>query len=405
MGFGVKYRQRGAKNNRTPTGMELVRNLVDLDIRAGVASIGFPAGFYLGGSLTDCLKKAHRVLSWDLANQGARQTLRIRAKPDTIHDAVREVFAELHGYPCFFSKETDRFRSNNSPLMSCIILLTANDLFVANHLILSIIRNSKDHDIEILIVYNGLDADLNLFRRFDVSVSEFGCVSKGYNHGVSRARGKYVAIFHDDCMLADANWIEKSISRLEDGYFAVSPEIRNSNFLGAGEPFAVAKNVPLVIDRERFARLGGYDETYYIGYEDFDLTYQILLSGAAFSKVELDYVHFNGMSTALMFGEKRLFYRSLFALDLLPRDAICALRDSAFQNLMRYQESAWIQRNEFRHFLSKFEHYWTTIGYSEALDTCGRLAAELGVPDPCPLVAKRQTMIDFVRQFATERGK
>src|ERR1700722_19837633 len=129
MGFGVRYRQRGAKNNRTPTGLELVHNLVDLDIRAGVASIGFPAGFYLDGSLTDCLKKAHRVLSWDLANQGARQTLRIRAKPDTIHDAVREVFAELHGYPCFFSKETDRFRSNNSPLMSCIHLLTGNDLF------------------------------------------------------------------------------------------------------------------------------------------------------------------------------------------------------------------------------------------------------------------------------------
>jgi hypothetical protein len=382
--------------------MELVRNLVDLDISADVASIGFPAGFYPLGSLTECLKRAHRVLSWDLADQGERQTLRIRAKPDTIEDAVREVFTELHGYPCFFPSETDCFRSNNSPLMSCVILLTANDLFVANHLIPSIIRNSKDHDIEILIIYNGLDADLNLFRRFDVSASEFGCVSKGYNQGVSRSRGKYVAIFHDDCVLADANWIQKCISLLENGYVAVSPEIRNSNFLGADEPFVVAKNVPLVIDRERFLLLGGYDETYYIGYEDFDLTYQILSSGADFSKVELQYIHFNGMSTALMFGDKRPLYRSLFALDLLPRNAILSLRDSSFRNLMQNQESAWIQRNEFWYFLSKFEKYWATIGYCGALDACGHLAGELGGPNGCPLIGKRQVMIDFVRRFASQ---
>ncbi|HEX8894051.1 MAG TPA: glycosyltransferase [Terriglobales bacterium] len=386
-------------------GMALVRNLVDLDISADVATIGYPSGFYPHGSLTECLKRAHRVLSWDLANQGARQTLRIRAKPDTVEDAVREVFAELHGYPCFFPSKTDRFRSNNSPLMSCIILLTANDLFVANHLIPSIIRNSKDHDIEILIVYNGLDANLNLFRRFDVSVSEFGCVSKGYNQGVNRSHGKYVAIFHDDCVLADANWIQKCISRLEDGYVAVSPEIRTSNFLGADEPFVVAKNVPLVIDRERFVLLGGYDERYYIGYEDFDLTYQILSGGADFSKVELDYIHFNGMSTTLMFGDKRPLHKSLFALDLLPMNAIFGLRDSSFQNLMRNEESVCIQRNEFCYFLSKFEQYWATIGYCGALDTCGRLAGEPGGPDHCPLVAKRQIMIDFVRRFAGRRGK
>jgi hypothetical protein len=385
--------------------MQQVRDLIDLDISADVASIGFPAGFYPCESLTKCLKRAHRVLSWDLSNQGARQTLRIRAEPDTLEDGIREVFAELHGYPCFFAKETDRFRSNDSPLMSCIILLTANDLFVANHLIPSIIRNSQNHDIEILIVYNGLDADCNLFRRFDVSVSEFGCVSKGYNHGVNRSRGKYVAIFHDDCMLADANWIEKCISLLEEGYVAVSPEIQNSNFIKAEEPFVVAKNVPLVFDRERFFQLGGYDETYYIGYEDFDLTYQILLSGARFSKVELDYIHFNGMSTTLMFGDQRPLYRSLFALDLLPKDTILRLRDSSFQNLMRNEESGWIQRNEFCYFLSKFEQYWTAIGYSGALDTCGHLAETLGGPDHCPLAAKRGMMIDFVRGFATQHGK
>jgi hypothetical protein len=385
--------------------MELVRNVVDLDIRADVASIEFPAGFYPAGPLTECLNRAQRVQSWDLSCQDARQTLRIQAKADSIEDAVREAFAELHGYPCFLPRETDYFRSKHAPLMSCIILLTANDLFVANHLIPSILANSKGHDIEILIVYNGLGADLDLFRRFDVSVSEFGCVAKGYNQGVNRSRGKYVAIFHDDCMLADENWIQKCISLLESGSIAVSPEIRNSNFISDNEPFAVAKNVPLVIDRERLDQLGGYDETYYIGYEDFDLTYQILSNGAEFSKVQLDYLHFNGMSTALMFGDERPLYRSLFALDLLPRSAIEGLRDSSFQNLMRHQESIWIHRHEFLHFLSKFERYWAATGYCGALAMCGRLAGELGGHQDCPLISKRQMMIDFVQRFATQRGK
>jgi Glycosyl transferase family 2 len=385
--------------------MELVRNVVDLDVRADVASIEFSADFYPPGPLTECLNRAQRIQSWDLTGQGARQTLRIRATPGSIEDAVRETFAELHGYPCFFPRETDCFRSKHAPLMSCIILLTANDLFVANHLIPSILANSRGHDIEIAIVYNGLGADVDLFRRFDVLVSEFGCVAKGYNQGVSRSRGKYVAVFHDDCMLADENWIPKCISLLESGYIAVSPEIRNSNFICDDEPFAVAKNVPLVIDRERLVQLGGYDETYYIGYEDFDLTYQILSNGAEYSKVQLDYIHFNGMSTALMFGDNRPLYRSLFALDLLPRNAIEGLRDSSFQNLMRRQESVWIHRHEFLHFLSKFERYWAAIDYCGALAMCGRLAGELGGRHDCPLISKRQMMIDFVRGFATQGGK
>ena len=57
---------------------------------------------------------------------------------------------------------------------------------------------------------------------------------------------------------------------------------------GPGEPLVNAKNVPLVMDRSRLIAMGGYDQTYYIGYEDLDLTYQILAAGKRFSKVELD---------------------------------------------------------------------------------------------------------------------
>jgi hypothetical protein len=41
-------------------------------------------------------------------------------------------------------------------------------------------------------------------------------------------------------MLADEKWIQKCISLVESGYIAVSPEIRNSNFISDNEPFAVA---------------------------------------------------------------------------------------------------------------------------------------------------------------------
>ena len=95
------------------------------------------------------------------------------------------------------------------------------------------------------------------------------------------------------------------------------------------------KNVPLVIEKSRLIALGGYDETYYIGYEDLDLTYQILATGSRFAKVELDYLHWNGMSTALMFSSQRGIYKRLFALDLLPMDAIARLRDVSFRRLMQ----------------------------------------------------------------------
>jgi hypothetical protein len=376
--------------------MNSIYDLIRLEITDHQASIRYPADFYPLNAIEESLKRAQRVLSWDLRDEGRMRILLIQAAHDAAEEAVREVFANVNRYPFYSRSVHDSFRTCSTPLISCIILLTANDLFVINHLVPSIIANSEGSDIEILIVYNGADSDLDLFRRFDVSVSEFGCVSKGYNQGVNRARGKYVAIFHDDCMLADAAWIPKCVSLLEQGYLAVTPELQQHHWLGPRKPLTVLKNLPLVTDRERLLALGGYDETYYVGYEDLDLTYKILFSGSSFSRVDLGYRHFNGMSTTLMFGGNRRLHKQLFALDLLPTEALIRLRDSCLQKLLENETSAWIQRNQFSYFLSKFERHWATNGYAAPPEMKEKL---VGWPGPAgiPLITQRQSMIDFLR--------
>jgi hypothetical protein len=57
-------------------------------------------------------------------------------------------------------------------------------------------------------------------------------------------------------MLADPNWIPKSLSLLDEGYLEVRPEIQRVKLLGSAEPFVVARNVPLVMERSRFLGLG-----------------------------------------------------------------------------------------------------------------------------------------------------
>lgn len=49
--------------------------------------------------------------------------------------------------------------------MSCIVFLICNDVFVKNYLLPSIIRNSGDHPVEIIIVYNGVGCNLADFKK------------------------------------------------------------------------------------------------------------------------------------------------------------------------------------------------------------------------------------------------
>jgi hypothetical protein len=60
------------------------------------------------------------------------------------------------------------------------------------------------------------------------------------------------------------------------------------------------KEVPVVFEKVKFLELGGYDETYYWGFEDVLLCAKILNKGKHIKHVPISHLHFNGMSTILL---------------------------------------------------------------------------------------------------------
>ena len=361
------------------------------------ASIRYPTYFYQADAVSECLENLHRVCRWDLTEQAGISELEVEAKAGELEKLIQDLFARLNAYPSFTDVNIDAFEPSQVPLLSCAILLTANDLFVANHLIPSIIQNSQGYDIEILIIYNGIGADLSRFKKFDVSHSEFGCVSKGYNQGAKRSRGKYLALFHDDCIVADPRWIDKCLNLLERGHIAVTPEIEENSRLGYQTPLLTAKNVPLVMRKDRFIELGGYDENYYIGYEDVDFTYQMLLNGRTFSKVDMRYFHFNGMSTILMFSGNSAYFKTLFAYHLVPKKTVLYLRNFYLHKLNNKKEIELLDDKQFLYFLSKFEWYWTEIGHHQALKFLKSLREQLKPNLDSPFLCDQQAMIELVQ--------
>ena len=138
---------------------------------------------------------------------------------------------------------------NNNIDVSCIILSTANDLFVKKRLIPSIIKNSKSHSIEIIVVDNSIAQDFEL-DTVKVIKTEPYHIPIGYNKGVSEAVGKYIALFHDDCELLDSEWIDKLIGELDDDIVLVGIE-EHTHPNGT----KYLKEVPTVMEREFFLEI------------------------------------------------------------------------------------------------------------------------------------------------------
>lgn len=201
--------------------------------------------------------------------------------------------------------------------MSCIILLTLNELFVENHLIPSIIANSKSHGIEIIIAYNGYGCDISRYKNVKVVNSPHLWVAKGYNTGVLNAKGDYIALFHDDCFIRDKNWIEKAITKLDEKVIAVSPEMYKN----------IAKCVPLIMRRTDYLNLGGFDEQYFWGIEDADFTYSIRSAGKTVEQCSIDYVHYKGMSTVLLLAKNNTEFKKAFGNCSLSQDEVEKLRN------------------------------------------------------------------------------
>ena len=248
---------------------------------------------------------------------GPGNVLNIKGKTEGDVDAlVHHFFAQLNNYPTYFDYDYSSFVNSEKPIISCIILLTCNDLFVINHLIPSIIKNSGGYPIEIITVFNGFGCDLGAFKRFELIESDFLWVSRAYNQGVKSARGEYVAIFHDDCILDDKEWIQKAIYTLNNDIYAMTGELKNGT----------AKCTPLVMRKKDYWQLGGFDEFYFSGNEDRDFSYTLYSNGKKIME-NINSIHFQGVSTILLLSSNYEDFKKAISYNILPLNVLKTLNE------------------------------------------------------------------------------
>jgi glycosyl transferase family 2 len=360
-----------------------------------------PPAMYGADALRSELSACGDAIDWDLdAGDDGRRTLRVEfARTDDLDADIAKLFATINRYPAYDPAQCRGFRNSRKPLVSCIILLTANDLFARRISIPSIVSSSAAFPIEIIVVYNGVGCDPARFEEFSVTRSSFGWVSRGYNKGVSKARGELVAIFHDDCIMQDPAWIEKSLRLLDSGAEAVSPEIRTL----PGSGLEIARNVPLVMYRKAFKKAGGYDERYFAGMEDVDFTYKLLSSGKRIARLEVEFHHFDGMSTTILASPHGDRLRELYGLNVLPKSAVAELKRQFFER-MRF-EVGLVTASNMALFMKKFERFLASSGKSAAIDHGRALAKMAETYRKHPLVKSRRGLVRLFRAHVSSRER
>lgn len=266
----------------------------------------------------------------------------------SIRKAATDFFARVNGYPVYPEGLLREFRNSEAPLVSCVLLLPFNELFARNVILPSIIANSGPHAIEIIIVFAGFGIDRAPFAHLRHVESELTSIARGYNAGVRAARGEYIALFHDDCYVDDPQWLDKAFGALRDDVVCVTPEFDH------WQKVPVGKAVPLVMRRADFLELGGYDEYYYAGVEDMDLTISILASGRRQAPVDIRYRHLRGMGTSLVVHEQPHQLKLLFGYQLLPAATIARVHMDMMQRLLAAGFVRMLEGDYHLHFLDKF---------------------------------------------------
>jgi hypothetical protein len=218
-----------------------------------------------------------------------------------------------------------------------------------------------------------------------------------YNAGAALARGRYLAFFHDDCIVDDERWLEKCTAALDRGAAAVAAEFRRLERIAGVEvpPLPVAKCVPLVIPAEGFAAAGRFDEFHYLGYEDLDLTLRLAQLGKRVEAVDLRMRHFDGMSSVLKYCPLPGL-AALFALTAVPRAAILRrFKEFAERGLRRdgvdYMRLA-LDAQLF-HVLMKYRDFLAGLDPSAYARAAERLARRLGRGgDPASILARFKSL-------------
>lgn len=369
--------------------------MLDFKRTSAGLKLQFPKSFYPLAAIEKQLQMLPRSTNSRLEATVDDLILTLEATSTDVDRMAQDLFSQLNGYPSF---TPTYFRNSPAPLLSCIILLTGNDIFVHRHLIPSIIENSQSYldRLEIIVVYNGPQSDLGQFKQVKVVQSpEFACVSKGYNLGIQQAQGAYLAIFHDDCAIHDPDWIDKCFQRLEEGFVAVSPQIDQVT----NDLLPLAKNVPLFIKKKDILALGGYDEYYYIGYEDLDFTLTMLGAGFEFASVDLTFIHFQGMSTIIMYSKRKELFRHLFGLNVIPKAAISNYQTRYLKQLLKSPEIKLLQKSDFAYLLEKHKPYFKQTEQHKLLEMQSYMAHFQVQRRNHHLLRERAAITDFYRRL------
>lgn len=352
------------------------RNRCFIKKDAGWLHVELPAHYYPKRRIESTLRRK-RMAPPKMSLQGERL---ITSFPTTTarssESSARSFYTSLNGLEHVGAEDSIVYQPASDPLISCVVLLTVNVDFFNSLLLPSIVEYSDPHPIEVIVVCNGPASSLDL-RVPTAHTSEFGCVSKGYNTGVHHARGEYIALFHDDCLVEDEEWIPKCLQALESRH-AVTPEVHNSGGL------AVAKAVPLVMRRDDYLAVGGFDERYYFGAEDIDFTYALLHSGFRVGRVDIKYRHFNGMSSVLMFGPDRATFTELFGYMAVPHESIREMQQACVEMLHMNPRFRRRLDADRLYFLDKYLAYFKGDPRADVLrKRRAQLEATLaGGPDP-----------------------
>ena len=197
--------------------------------------------------------------------------------------------------------------------ISCIIITPGlNNRFVCERTIPSIVSTTEhltDWDVEIIVVDNSGEQNFEYYCIDNGYNNIINCVSKivgsesnhlpkAFNKGVKSSKNDYIAIFHDDCTINDNLWVEKMVNELSESVYIVGVEEHNN-----AKPYKdiisnkYIKEVPLVMKKSCFNEIGGYDETYYFGFEEVMLCNSVYKLGKEVVVLDIEHTHFNGLST------------------------------------------------------------------------------------------------------------
>ena len=159
-----------------------------LDSDGGVIRISYP------GAIHDAARAAEAATTYGLTVRADRPdlwTVECAAGGSRCPVIMKTFFADLNRNPGPYECDISGYTAPaGEPLVSCVIIVNENALFVREQLVPSLLLNSGGHPIEIVLVYNGVPEVEPELARFTNVRSVWGAVSAAYNAGARTARGR-----------------------------------------------------------------------------------------------------------------------------------------------------------------------------------------------------------------------